>query len=47
MLFTPLKIVHVVEIVLITGGSLLIVATIGYTIYRRQKNKQEVHAYFR
>ncbi|XP_048727749.1 lysosome membrane protein 2-like isoform X2 [Ostrea edulis] len=41
MLFTPLQVVHVVEIVLIAGGSLLIVATIGYTIYRRQKKKEE------
>lgn len=39
MLFTPLKVVHVVEIVLITAGSLLLVATIAYIIYAWQRRK--------
>lgn len=39
MLFTPLKVVHVVEIVLITAGSVLLVATIAYIIYAWQRRK--------
>lgn len=42
MLFTPLKVVHVVEIVLITAGSLLLVATIAYIIYAWQRRKTEI-----
>ena len=39
MLFTPLKVVHVVEIVLISAGAALLAVTVVYIIYRRQKRK--------
>ncbi|XP_062618406.1 lysosome membrane protein 2-like isoform X1 [Saccostrea cucullata] len=39
MLFTPLKVVHVMEIVLISGGSLLVVVSLIYIICKRQKRK--------
>ncbi|XP_022343288.2 lysosome membrane protein 2-like isoform X2 [Crassostrea virginica] len=41
MLFTPLKVVHVVEIVLISAGAALLAVTVVYIIYRRQKRKAE------